>query len=879
MAFFMSNNRRCTIAALVVVLILLAGLLPPSNPALAQTAVTLNPASGLSGTEVTATGRWSAGHEIKAHWDDGTVLREATVDSSGGFTVSFTVPANAPEGRHTMHFVDVPPDAPFGGSRYSIPATFTVTGPITRVSVSSTGQQVNAYFREPSISGDGRFVAFVSDATNLVPGDTNNWLDVFVHDRYTGETTLASVSSTGQQGIGHSYKPSISADGRFVAFVSEATNLVPNDTNDWDDVFVHDRQTGVTTLVSVSSTGQQGTGYSDGPSISADGQFVAFVSSATNLVPDDAKDWLDVFVHDRQTGETALVSVSSKGEQANGGSASFASSISADGRFVAFISVATNLVPDDTNNWDDVFVHDRQTEQTTLVSVSSTGQQGDSYIREFSLSADGRFVAFSSAATNLVPDNSDGRLDVFVHDRQTEETTLASVGVNSPNQRQQANGDSFEVSISADGRFVAFSSDATSQLPHDTNGLMDVFVHDRQAGKTTLVSVSTADRRGNNVSYSSSISADGRVVAFVSEASNLVPDDTNDWLDVFVHDRSKPGGREKVVVFLHGILSSSSAIGGEDDFEKVKKDFSNIEGQLKAIDVSQFAYFSYSAATHHQAGKSYCNGWAKGCTGDKLASPSATPVYGTDDTKLRIDLQVAALDWLLLQILEQKPTTQIDLVGFSLGGIVASYWLSGDWMPGVNSAFKLHKDKVHSLVLIESPVGGVPASNNILHDCKLTDKPVCDGIRDEVLFPLFGEDVPHQLHVPKDDLTRRESIIDSLPKAVGRVPVTSIQSSNDYFVNRQEISVCVDPEPEGGCGRTYKTSVGLGSQNWPQRTLYCGPLGGGLPAEDRDLLPEEVDKLLNENHNEPLENNETAAQWVKDAVSGVIKPNEKTGEC
>src|SRR5205814_1263965 len=196
-------------------------------------------------------------------------------------------------------------------------------------------------------SADGRFVAFAAWARNLAPGDTNGFGDVFVHDRGTGVTERLSVDGAGTEANDTIHQPAISADGRFVAFVSAATNLVPGDTNGLSDVFVHDRRTRRTERVSVDSAGTQADGASASPALSADGRFVAFSSSATNLVPGDTNGQADVFVHDRRTGTTERVSVDSAGTGANGWSER--PSISADGRFVAFCSYATNLVPRDTN--------------------------------------------------------------------------------------------------------------------------------------------------------------------------------------------------------------------------------------------------------------------------------------------------------------------------------------------------------------------------------------------------------------------------------------------------------------------------------------------------------------------------------------------------
>ncbi len=353
-------------------------------------------------------------------------------------------------------------------------------------------------------------------------------------------TARVSVATGGAQGNSDSgdplgyYTESFSADGRYVVFESQASNLVAGDTNGFREVFVRDRQSGTTERVSVDSGGAQGNGFSTEPSISADGRFVAF-SSIANLVVGDTNGFYDVFVRDRLSGTTERVSVATGGTQGN--DYSYDPSISADGRFVAFFSLTTNLVAGDTNASTDIFVRDRQSGTTERVSVDSGGAQGNQDSAQPWISADGRFVAFHSDASNLVAGDTNASYDVFVHDRQsgtTERVSLATGGA-------QGDQDSYDASISADGRYVAFMSRATNLVAGDTNALSDIFVRDRQSGTTERVSVATGGAQGNQDSALPSISADGRLVAFQGQASNLVAGDTNAASDVFVRDRNAAG--------------------------------------------------------------------------------------------------------------------------------------------------------------------------------------------------------------------------------------------------------------------------------------------------------------------------------------------------
>lgn len=405
-----------------------------------------------------------------------------------------------------------------------------------RVSVDSNGVEADSFSERAAISADSRFVAFVSLASNLVPDDTNNASDVFVHDRRTGLTERVSVDSHGRQGNANSGffsisdTPAISADGRFVAFHSEASNLVQKDTNGAIDVFVRDRLMGTTERVSLSSTGQQSVGFSHEPSISADGRFVAFTSDDMSLVPHNTNFlFIDqIYVRDRLNGTTERVSVNNAGQVAN--SSSLIADISADGRFVVFSSFATNLVPD-SQFFLQVYIHDRATRTTERISQDASGNEGNGDSVLAVVNADGRFVAFESNADNLVP-NGNHENHVYVRDRLTGITERASEN----SAGEPADLLSGQPDITADGRFVTFFSLATNLVAGDTNNRRDIFVRDRQNGTVVRVSVSTSGEQANSESMLPTISDDGLVIAFQSNADNLVPEDTSPTTDIFVHD-------------------------------------------------------------------------------------------------------------------------------------------------------------------------------------------------------------------------------------------------------------------------------------------------------------------------------------------------------
>lgn len=416
----------------------------------------------------------------------------------------------------------------------------------TRVSVSSTGVQGNgdSPYAGAKISGNGQFVAFRSVATNLVAADTNAAADIFVRDRLAGTTERVSLAWNGAQAAGVSNNPSISHDGRYVAFSSTAA-LVPEDTNGVSDIYVRDRLVGATTLVSVdaSGTGAAGNGQSDSSAIAVDsgGQVVvAFRTLATNLTgaPTSGS---QVVVRNLSTGLTSLVSVAPDGvTPGNGESGLVQVAISADANVVGFSSLASNLVAADANgSVRDVFVRNLSVGTTTLVSQSSGGLQGLSTSYGSALSADGRYVAFASR-NNFVNGDSNNVEDVFVRDTVSGSTVRVSVD----SAGKQGNGASgytegWGIAISANGMRVAFPSKASNLVKGDTNGFEDVFLRDIATGKTTLVSVSATNGPANGSSGglstgSVSLSADGLTVMFCSVASNLVSGDTNGFMDVFV---------------------------------------------------------------------------------------------------------------------------------------------------------------------------------------------------------------------------------------------------------------------------------------------------------------------------------------------------------
>ena len=406
-----------------------------------------------------------------------------------------------------------------------------------RVSLGPESLEGDAGSLMPVISADGRYVAFASDATCLVPGDTNSVRDVFVYDLRTGALVRASVDSSGVEGNGASAEdapPSISADGRYVAFSSRATNLGGglDGNGSLPDVLVRDLVAGTTVLASLSSGGVPANGTASFASISADGRYVAFGTYAM-LAPEDVTgDW-DAYLRDLQSGTTTLVSVSLTKTQGNASSANTAQPrVSADGRYVAFDSLASNLVGDDTNGFRDVFLRDLQSGTTVRLSVNDLGVEGDGPSSRPAMSADGGIIAFDSIATNLIPADTNGVSDVFVRDVLLEATTRASVD----SSGVQGDGVSYNASVSGNGRHVLFTSVA-NLAPGGPTVWWNVFARDLLEGTTTRESVTFDGELADTGAFFHSASGDGRLVAFDSYSTNLVPEDFNDLEDVFVRER------------------------------------------------------------------------------------------------------------------------------------------------------------------------------------------------------------------------------------------------------------------------------------------------------------------------------------------------------
>ena len=420
---------------------------------------------------------------------------------------------------------------------------FSVQG-TTRVSVSTAGVQGNNDSYSPSISGDGSRVAYYSYATNLVSGASNAFANIFFTDVSLKETERVSDDYLGGISNNGSFFPAISPEGTHIAFQSIASDLVGDDpggcrdqpdTNGFSDIFVYNIANNDMDRVSLESeafsTCDEANGNSYAADIGTNGVDVVYYSYATNLSGADADSEADIFISAQLSGNfTQRITDSSVNAD------SFWPDVSDDGEVVAFQSVASNIVGD-SNNVADIFVEENSTVER--VSVRSNGAQANGGSYTPSLSQDGRYVAFASEATNLVDDDNNSVTDIFVHDRETNITTRVSIS----SSNIEGNGNSFQPEISGNGRYITFYSYANNLVDNDTNGKADVFMHDRIAGMTVRVSVGSDGIQGDHATnsaagaFSPTISDDGDYIAYYSNFENLVPNDSNDENDIFLHYR------------------------------------------------------------------------------------------------------------------------------------------------------------------------------------------------------------------------------------------------------------------------------------------------------------------------------------------------------
>lgn len=401
------------------------------------------------------------------------------------------------------------------------------SGANERVSVDGDGNESARGGGDPAISGDGRYVVFESSATDLIPDDTNGVQDLYVKDRMTGAIERVSLTAAKGESNQDSDNPSISADGSEIAFECYATNMTLLDSDVTADIYVYNRLLGQLEILSISNSGLKGNADSTDPAISGEGRHVAFESRATNLIAGDSNGFTDIFVYDLLNDSIERVSIKDEATEANQGSQG--ASISGDGRFVAFSSAASNLVDGDTNLVNDIFVFDRLNRSILRVSTSTGGGEANGNSSEPSLSSDGRFVAFVSAATDLVPGDTNGKNDIFLKDLVTGAVLECSVD----DSQVQGNNYSYDPDISGDGRFVTFKSLSTNLVEGGTSAIGNIFVHDRLTRKTRRISADESGMEPTGESYFPMISGDGKTVVFQSGATNLVSGDLNLRDDVF----------------------------------------------------------------------------------------------------------------------------------------------------------------------------------------------------------------------------------------------------------------------------------------------------------------------------------------------------------
>ena len=369
-----------------------------------------------------------------------------------------------------------------------------------------------------NLSNNGRYAVYRSYATNLVPNDTNEVEDIFWRDLKTGRTIRVSVKKSGSQAGTASYSPAISGNGRHVAFFTEA-RLVGNDGNGVGDIYVHDVETRSTERVSISSAGAEGDqSVGDQPDLSRSGRFVAF-HTASQLVGKDNNDDDDVYVRDLKRDKTRLVSVHSNGDAVTNGDSTYPQ-ITENGRLIVFSSTSRELVNSDGNASQDIFVRNLLTGKTRRVSMMNDGSEVMDHSQYPQISGGGDIVSFDTVAQiSEVDDNTE--TDIYVLNRNTGVTRLVSKDHNG----EAADDQSEYSSLSPNGRMVGFYSQATDLVPADPPGDYSAYVYDRVTGEMKMVDRDSAGNVGDGLSYVTGMSGDGRLVLFTSEAGHVAADE------------------------------------------------------------------------------------------------------------------------------------------------------------------------------------------------------------------------------------------------------------------------------------------------------------------------------------------------------------------
>lgn len=554
---------------------------------------------------------------------------------------------------------------------------------IERADVRDANTESNGDSFAARISQSGRFVTFESDSTSLINGDANGQRDVFLRDRRNSLTTLVSYANSGLQSTAPSLSPDVSANGRYVVFSTTSANMTNGDTNGVSDIFLRDLLLSITSRVSVSTAGALADGPSSFPSVSADGRMIAFESTATNLVAGDTNGVSDIFVHDQLLGTTVRVSEATGAVQANG--ASHSCRISADGSTVVFVSDATNLVAGDTNAVGDIFHHSLASGTTLRVSVDSSSAEADAASDNPEPSADGRFVCFESLATNLVAGDTNAVGDIFLRDITRDSTLRISVD----SMGVQADAANTNPSISGDGRFVTYTSDATNLVSGDTNGNSDIFLFDRLSDSTERISVDAAGAQSNGDSLGCAISSDGRYTCFESDATNLTSDDTNGLRDIFVVPNTSGGGSfpEGSPIVRNSVDSSGAEANfgsnnGAPSFDGRFVAFESAASNLVAGDTNlQFDIFVHDAATGVVERVSLTTAGAEGIAenrfpaisgdGRYIAFESLAPLVGSD-TNGRRDI------YMYDRVANDVERVSVDGAGAELSGHSFSPSISAD---------------------------------------------------------------------------------------------------------------------------------------------------------------------------------------------------------